>query len=96
MAASHSVFVDGKLIETSADRPVIGDGVATPLTFMPKISDELIGTLVVHKHYASAQHEGASYIYRTLGTGRKWVQSKLLSFGHKYFNLIAAKIRFAR
>jgi len=96
MAASHSVFVDGKLIDTSADRSVSADGEATPLTFMPRISRELLGTLVVHKHYASAQHEKVGREYSTPGTGSKWVQSKLLAFGYKYFNLIAAKIRFAR
>ena len=96
MAASHSVFVDGKLVETSADRPVTRDGEATPLMLMPKLTDDLTGTLVVHKHYASAQHERAGYIYRTLGAGRKWVQAKLMTFGSKYYGMIAAKIRFAR
>ena len=101
MAASHSVFVDGHLVGTSADRSVSVGGRATPLMFMPKISKELIGTLAVHKPYATSIHEGVSrwgtsYIYRTLGTGRKWVQSKLTSLGSKYFNLIAARIRITR
>ena len=96
MAASHSVFVDGSLVGTSADRPVAEGGKATPLRSMPKVSDDLVGTLVVHKHYASAQHEWASQVYSTLGTGRKWVQSKVISFGLKYYNLIAAKIRIVR
>jgi len=101
LAASHSVFVNSKLVGTSADRPVSEGGEATPLTFMPKIFQELIGTLVVHKPYAASIHEGVSrwgtpYTYKTPGTGRKWVQSKLLSFGQKYFNLIAAKIKVTR
>ena len=101
MAASHSVFVDGSLVGTSADRPVTGKGEATPLTFMPKLTGPLTGTLVVHKPYATSIHEGVSrwgtpYIYRTPGTGRKWVQSKVISFGLKYYNLIAAKIRIVR
>jgi len=101
MAASHSIFVDSKLVGTSAGRPVTGKGEATPLTFMPKITKELIGTLVVHKPYATSIHEGISrwgtaYIYKTPGTGRKWVESKLIRFGLKYFGLIAARIRTAR
>lgn len=101
LAASHSVFVEGKLVETSADKPVTGKGVATPLTFMPKLIGELLGTLVVHKSYATSVHEGTSrwgtpYKYKTPGTGRKWVESKLVRFGLKYFSLIAARIRTTR
>jgi len=96
MAASHSAFVNGELVDTSSDRPVTQDGVATPLIFMPKLADDLIGTLVVHKHYASAQHEGIGQAYRTPGTGRKWIESKLIRFGLKYYGMIAAKIRFAQ
>ena len=54
-----------------------------------QIGTEIIGTLKVSTPYAASLHEGISrwgtpYIFKTPGTGAKWVQSKLLRFGRKY------------
>lgn len=98
LAASHSVFVNGTLIATSAHRPVTEKGIPTPLMLMPNLFiEELSGTLVVHKVYASSIHEGISrwgtpYKYKLPGTGRKWVESKMLRFWTKYRNMIASKV----
>lgn len=100
MAASHSTFVDGQLVAVS-NRSVTEGGKATPLRSLPKPFPELTGSLVVHKPYATSQHEGISrwgtpYEYRTPGTGRKWIEAKLIRFGKKYYALIAGRIRRAR
>ncbi len=106
MAASHSVFVDGKLVKTSKHEPIVpvpgyaATG-ATPLTVFPKTAGALMGTLVVHKPYAAAVHEGitskgAIRRYTSPETGKKWVESKVLMFAQKYLSLIAGTIRSVR
>lgn len=98
LAASHSVFVDGKLVGTSKVVPS-GNGEATPLlSGIPKISSKIEGALVVHKPYAASQHEGirkgkAYGVYTLAGSGPKWIESKLIRFAGKYFGMIAGRIR---
>jgi hypothetical protein len=101
LEASHSVFVDGKLEKTSADRPLTsgqkGTG-ATPLLIIMKLTKKLEGALVAHKPYAASIHEGVSrwgapYNYTRTGSGPKWIQAKLLAAG-KYFALIAGVIKW--
>jgi len=97
MAASHSGFVDNKLVGISHVL-VTGKGKATPLRFIGTASKDLVGSLVVHKPYAAAQHEGSqssvSYKkYTKPGTGKKWVESKLLRHFSLYFSMIASEIK---
>lgn len=101
LEASHSVFVNGKLVKTSANRPLIagekGTG-ATPLLSFPKLTLKLEGALVAHKPYAASIHEGVSrwgklYNYYRTGSGPKWIQAKLL-FAGKYFALIAGVVKW--
>ena len=98
LAASESVFVDGKLVSTSAGESHSGGTGSTPLMVFPKVSEELEGALIVNKPYAASVHEGVSrwgtsYKFRWPGSGKKWVQAKLTRYGEKYFNLIARKIK---
>ena len=98
LEASHSVFVDGKLVATSAGRSVIEGGSATPLRNLPKVSTKLEGALVAHKPYAASLHEGISrwgtpYKYGGSGRGRKWIEAKILRYFGKYYALIAGEIR---
>lgn len=101
LEASHSIFVNGKLVKTSADRPLTagekGTG-ATPLLSFPKMSTKLEGALVAHKPHAASIHEGVSrwgrpYHYRRTGSGPKWIQAKLM-FAGRYFALIAGVIKW--
>lgn len=101
LEASHSVFVNGKLVKTSADRPLIsgekGTG-ATPLMTLTKLTSKLEGALVAHKPYAASIHEGVSrwgklYHYYRTGSGSKWIMAKLI-FADKYYALIAGVIRW--
>lgn len=101
LEASHSVFVDGKLVATSAGRSVTEGGSATPLTILSRISTRLEGALVAHKSYAASLHEGISrwgtpYVYSGSGRGRKWIEAKLLRFFGKYYGMIAGEIRRAK
>ena len=98
LEASHSVFVDGKLVATSSGRSVTRGGSATPLTILSRISARLEGALVAHKPYAASLHEGISrwgtpYVYGGSGRGKKWIEAKLLRFFGKYYGLIAGEIR---
>lgn len=98
LEASHSVFVDGALVGTSAGRSVAEGGSATPLMSLPKASTKMEGALVAHKVYAASLHEGISrhgtpYKYGGSGRGRKWIEAKLLRYFGKYFAMIASDIR---
>ncbi len=98
LEASHSAFVDGVLVATSADRGVVEGGIATPLMSLPKVGTKLEGALVAHKPYAASLHEGISrhgtpYTYKGSGRGKKWIQAKLLRFFGKYYKIIANNIR---
>lgn len=98
LEASHSVFVDGQLVATSADRGIVEGGTATPLMSLPKIGTKLEGALVAHKPYAASLHEGISrhgtpYTYKGSGRGKKWIEAKLLRFFGKYYGMIAGEIR---
>lgn len=98
LEASHSVFVDGGLVATSAGRSVAEDGSATPLMSLPKAGVKLEGALVAHKSYAASLHEGVSrhgtpYKYGGSGRGKKWIEAKLLRFFGKYYEMIASDIR---
>jgi hypothetical protein len=102
LAASHSVFLNGTLLSIS-DYPVTGGGEATPrMAPVPKLTNNIEGTLVVNKPYAAAQHEGTWKTKKTraevkkytrVGSGKKWVESKLLAFGSEYFSIIAGRIK---
>jgi hypothetical protein len=97
MAASHSVFVDGKLVKVSTVIP--SGGVATPRTSsIFKVSKNIEGALVVNKPYAASQHEGVRkgrrYAnYTLIQSGPKWIESKLVRFGKKYFSMIAKRVK---
>lgn len=59
----------------------------------------LIGRLNVPtpRHYAWSLHEGisrwgTSYKFKTPGSGAKWIESKLIRFGDRYFGLISNTI----
>lgn len=98
LEASHSAFVDGELVATSAGRPVAEGGSATPLMNLPKIGTKLEGALVAHKPYAASLHEGISrwgtpYKYGGSGRGRKWIEAKILRYAEKYYAMIAGIIR---
>lgn len=98
MAASHSALVEGSAVATSESEPHSGGTGATPLMYLPKESKYLEGAVVVHKWYAAAQHEGVAgkgivLNYTTPGSDRKWVESKLIMFSAKYFQMIASAIR---
>ena len=96
LAGSHSIFVGSKLVGTSS-----GGENPTPLTAFINTLAGIVGTLIVHKPYAASIHEGVSrhgtpYIYRAPGSGKKWVDTKIIRFANKYFSLIAGRIRVAK
>lgn len=101
LEASHSVFVGSKLIATSADRAVSGDGEATPQTSLAALSTKLQGALIASKQYAASLHEGISrwgtlYTYSGSGRGRKWIESKMLRYFDEYYMIIAGDLRRAK
>ena len=101
LAGSHSAFVNGQLIATSESEYIEGGEGPTPLMSLTKVSRGIEGALIAHKSYAAAQHEGISrgggvHAYSTSGTGRKWIESKLLRHGEKYLEMIAGRIRRAK
>lgn len=92
LRASHSIFVDGVLIKTSETEPMTEKGRATPqrnyvsINLHPNVTR---GTLIAHRAYAASIHEGVSrhgtkYIYKTEGTGKKWIWSKLIRYKEDY------------
>ena len=98
MAASHSAFVNNKLVATSLSEPMTGEATPTPLLVAPPTGGKLVGTLIVHRRQAASLHEGISrhgtpYKFKSPGSGRKWIESKVVRFGQKYFGMIAGKIR---
>lgn len=63
-----------------------------------KVGNEIVGTLEVSTPYAASLHEGISrwgtpYKFKMPGTGAKWVQSKLLSYGQKYIDIAIGVVR---
>ena len=98
LEASHSAFVNGGLVATSAGRAVAEGGEATPLMSLAKAGTKLEGAVVAHKPYAASLHEGISrhgtpYTYGGSGRGKKWIQAKLTRHFGKYYGLIASAIR---
>lgn len=98
LEASHSIFVNGALVGTSAGRSVVEGGSATPLRGLSKIGTKLEGALVAHKPHAASLHEGISrwgtpYVYSGSGRGRKWIEAKLLRFFREYYEMITDQLR---
>uniref|UniRef100_A0A6M3MB87 Tail protein n=1 Tax=viral metagenome TaxID=1070528 RepID=A0A6M3MB87_9ZZZZ len=101
MAASHSAFVNNNLVATSASEPTTGEAAPTPLLVAPPTGKELVGTLIVHRRQAASLHEGISrhgtpYKFKSPGSGKKWIEAKVIRFGQKYFGMIAGRIRRAK
>lgn len=96
LRASHSIFVNGRLIDTSQ----VGSLKGTPLTVYPGSwkGDVVEGVLVANTPYAMYAHEGynqwgAFKKYTTPGTGPKWIQTKILRHRYKYYGIIGNAIR---
>lgn len=98
LAGSHSVFVDGKLVATSAsDRTGSSEYNPTPLTTFPiteLLSKTVVGLLVAHKAYAASLHTGVSrhgtaYTFKSPGSGSHWILAKALVNHQKYIKIIA-------
>lgn len=101
LASSHSCFVNRKLVATSVGEPTTDKAEPTPLTMYPYMGKELEGVLIVHKRYAASLHEGISrwgtaYAYKAAGSGKKWIEAKVIRFGKKYYGMIAGRIRRAK
>lgn len=56
-------------------------------------NDGIKGILVFKQDYAKDQHENTEYEHTEPGSGAKYLESKLLRFGRRYFGMIARKIR---
>lgn len=96
LAGSHSIFVGSMLVGVSR-----GGKNPTPLTAFINTLKGIVGTLIVHKPYAASIHEGVSrhgtpYIYQAPGSGKKWVEAKIIRFTNKYFSLIARRIKITK
>ena len=99
LRASHSIFVNGRLVDTSQ----VGSMKGTPLTVYPGTwrGDVVEGILIANTPYAIYAHEGYNQWgsfkkYTTEGTGPKWIESKLIKHMYKYYGIIGNAIRRAK
>lgn len=51
------------------------------------------GTIVFKMPYADKQHEAEDFKHKTPGSGPKFLESKLIRYGKRYFGMIARAIR---
>ena len=75
------------------------------VTDVTVLGTRVVGSLsVIGVPYAASLHEGISrwgtpYVYKTLGTGMKWIESKALIYNRRYLrdlsNFIVAKLKSA-
>jgi hypothetical protein len=100
LEASHSIFVNGRLVDTSQKGNMIG----TPLTSLPgpPPTDRLEGVLFANTPYALYAHEAYNQygpfkkFSEAPNRGGKWIQTKMTRHQSKYYGIIGNAIRRAK